>query len=306
MAAIESSANVDAGVAHHDTAPSEPAWKRTPQQLADAVAAALADPLTINDYGQLAPTKPQATDMEALLESGPVRALATSIAGIIGRLREADPRVAARKPTRLEKLTGANTERVVLYHVARSTLDTEIETARIRAVAARIAIRQMDASVSVIEDEICQLDQIIEAAKAYLRAHPNAGRGEVGALHDSPRERLERRIANLGVLRLSHVQVKAQMALAKGNAVDLLDRFAESVDVLVPVWRQNAIGIANGRDLDPEQIASATGAHDNLLRELSKLQKPAAPNGALAQHDIPLVAAGEVQHLLQHVSRTMQ
>lgn len=283
MAATETSDVVEAAIAHHDTALSEPGWKRAPQQLADAVASALADPLTINDYGQLAPTQPQGTDMEALLESGPVRALATSIADIIGRLRAADPRVASRRPTRLEKLTGANTERVVKYHVARSTLDAEIEKARIRAVAARIAIRQMDASVDLIEDEIAQLDQSIEAAKDYLRAHPNAGRGEVGALHDSPRERLERRITNLGVLRLSHVQVKAQMALAKGNAVDLLDRFGESVDVLVPVWRQNAIGIANGRDLDPEQIASATGAHDNLLRELSKLQKPTAPNGATSR-----------------------
>lgn len=283
MAATEPSDVAEAAIAHHDTALSEPSWKRTPQQLADAVASALADPLTINDYGQLAPTQPQGTDMEALLESGPVRALATSIADIIGRLRAADPRVASRRPTRLEKLTGANTERVVKYHVARSTLDAEIEKARIRAVAARIAIRQMDASVDLIEDEIAQLDQSIEAAKDYLRAHPNAGRGEVGALHDSPRERLERRITNLGVLRLSHVQVKAQMALAKGNAVDLLDRFGESVDVLVPVWRQNAIGIVNGRDLDPEQIASATGAHDNLLRELSKLQKPTAPNGATSR-----------------------
>lgn len=60
-----------------------------------------------------------------------------------------------------------------------------------------------------------------------------------------------------------------QMKLARAQAVDMLDRFTETVSVLVPVWRQNTLALITTKNMSPELIASATRAHQELMRNLS-------------------------------------
>jgi len=59
------------------------------------------------------------------------------------------------------------------------------------------------------------------------------------------------------------------MKLSRAQAVDLLDRFQETVTVLVPVWRQHALALLTTKHMSPAMIAAASKAHQDLLASLA-------------------------------------
>ena len=137
---------------------------------------------------------------------------------------------------------------------------------------------QIEARSSTVREGVLQLDQLREAQARYiqqLEAHLAAGKAfaaelpvDAMALTDSPRERLLRRLTNLAALLASTEMSQLQLQLARGNALALLDRCSEVVQVLLPMWQQSRRALFATRSTDPALIAAAQQAHQRLLQSL--------------------------------------
>ena len=59
------------------------------------------------------------------------------------------------------------------------------------------------------------------------------------------------------------------MKLTRAQAIDMLDRVNETVDVLVPVWRQHSLTLITTKHMSPSLVAEASRAHKALMASLS-------------------------------------
>src|SRR5690606_38531345 len=92
------------------------------------------------------------------------------------------------------------------------------------------------------QHEVVALKLYIQAGREFLDENPLVGAVQAGDMEfDRPRERLARKLANLSTLVASHELSVNQMKLSRAQAVDMLDRFRETVSILVPVWRQHTL-----------------------------------------------------------------
>jgi len=60
-----------------------------------------------------------------------------------------------------------------------------------------------------------------------------------------------------------------QMKLTKAQALDMQDRFNETISVLVPVWRQHTLALITNGKMSPAMVAEATKAHSALMKSLA-------------------------------------
>jgi hypothetical protein len=93
-----------------------------------------------------------------------------------------------------------------------------------------------------VADAIRAVDARIAQARGWLEAHPEAGAAP--GIVASPRERLQQRLMQLETARASWTTGAAQLALLRDQSLDLLARYQRIRDVLLPAWRQQALGEA--------------------------------------------------------------
>jgi hypothetical protein len=209
-------------------------------------------------------------DFSDLMESGPVSALADRISGIVAKLSEADPQKIAKPANWIERILGSAIERQVKYTAARRSLDKQIADTEAVAQRVRDTISALSKMVAAHAEEAQKLKAHIQAGREFLDENPEAGLVLEGDMQfDRPRERFARKLANLATLLSSHEMSVMQMKLTRASAVDMLDRFSETVSVLVPVWRQHTLSLLTTKHMDQQMVAEATKAHQALMRSLS-------------------------------------
>ncbi|MBD8828990.1 toxic anion resistance protein [Pseudomonas sp. CFBP 13602] len=210
-------------------------------------------------------------DFSNLMEAGSVSALADRISGIVAKLSEADPQRIAKPANWLERFTGSAIERQAKYTAARKSLDSQIADTEAVAQRVRDTVAALTKMVAGHADEAHKLKAYIQAGREFLDENPDAGRVLDGDMEfDRPRERFARKLANLATLLSSHEMSVMQMKLTRASAVDMLDRFNETVSVLVPVWRQHTLSLLTTKHMDQKMVAEATKAHQALMRSLSQ------------------------------------
>lgn len=231
------------------------------------------DTSKIGQYGASDKRSKNMSDIAQLMETSPVTKLADKIKEIVAGLNQADPQKIAAKPSRWAVLLGKSTETIVLYQAARQSLEEIIKDATVVSEQVRAAVGAIDAMLAEHDNDIDELRLYIQAGKEYLQENPTEGVNDSSGIEnitfESPRDRFARKLTNLDTLLSSHLFSVAQMQLARAQALDLLDRFQETVTVLVPVWRQTTLALVTSSKMSPESIAAATRAHEALLKSLA-------------------------------------
>ena len=229
------------------------------------------NPLTIAGYGSLQKDNQTAKALDEKLQTNPVGRLAESISAIVARLADADPKKLTAPPSWFGGITGQALETRVRYEVARRDLDGVVEDAQAVAQEVRDALALMELVMATHDEDAAELQMHIDAGRAFLASNLDAGEPAAGGTEfDRPRERFARRLANLATLHSSQALSVIQMRLTKAAAVDMLDRFTETVDVLMPVWRDHATNLTNTKNMSPARVAEATKAHEALVRGLAQ------------------------------------
>lgn len=229
------------------------------------------DTSLIGSYGSAEAGTKAMTQYSDLMEGSPVTKLAEKIGEIVTKLADADPQRVAKKPTWVERFTGQSVETHVRYQVARKQLDELLGDAEGIAQRVRDTLTALDALLTSHRDEVQRLTAHIQAGRDYLNENPEAGKPVPGSLEfDNPRERFARKLANLATLLASHEMSVTQMKLTRAQAVDMLDRFNETVAVLVPVWRQHTLALLTSKSMNPAMVVEATKAHQALMRSLAQ------------------------------------
>ncbi len=177
----------------------------------------------------------------------------------------------AKQPTRLDRWLGRGLERQVRYRAARQTLDQLLLDAEGNAQGVRDSIQLLNRMIASHEAEAAQIKTLIQAGREYLDENPEAGLPLAGEIaFDKPRERFARKLANLATLLASHELSVNQMKLTRAQATDMLDRFQETVSVLVPVWRQHTLTLISTKTMNQALVAEATQAHQALMSSLAQ------------------------------------
>lgn len=241
----------------------------------EVIPALFRNPLTIAEYGSLQKNDQDVKALDAKMQDNPVGRLAETIATIVSKLTDADPKKIAVAPSWFGGLTGQAVETKIRYEVARRDLDSLVVNAQGVAQTVRDALALMDRAMSTHDADAAELQMYIDAGRAFLASNLEAGAPTGGATEfDRPRERFARRLANLATLHSSQALSVIQMRLTKATAVDMLDRFTETVEVLVPLWRHHALNLTNTKNMNPAMVAEATRAHEALVRGLAKSLEP--------------------------------
>ncbi|MCD0253136.1 toxic anion resistance protein [Xanthomonas campestris pv. campestris] len=241
------------------------------QLKATTLPALFAGASEIGEYGNTATSAAMLQSVAQMMEAGSAAKLAASIAAIVTGLSDADPQKIARKPSFADRLLGREIEREVRYRVARQSIDQLLEQAEVHADGVRRTIRAIDQLIAEHAGESERLKMLLQAGREYLAENPDAGvHVDPSMEFDRPRERFARKLANLATLLTSHDMSHMQMKLARAQAIDMLDRFAETVTVLVPVWRQHTLALVTTSRMRPELVKAATEAHQALMRSLAK------------------------------------
>lgn len=229
-----------------------------------------ANPEKIGEYGVREDMKANLDKLSALMERGSVGKLADTIAKILQKMADASPEQIAKPAGWLTRMLGGELEKTARYHLARKTLEELIAEAQGQAQGVSDTVKQINVLIETHGAEAAHLSNHIQAAKEFLDENPEAGVVAVGSVEfDRPRERLARRVANLSTLLASHEMNIMQMKLSRAQAVDLLDRFNQTVTVLVPVWRQHALNLITTKAISPDLVKQASLAHQNLMDSLS-------------------------------------
>ncbi|EMN3634458.1 protein KlaA [Pseudomonas aeruginosa] len=227
-------------------------------------------PSKLGEYGPVANSREGIKQLEKLMEAGAAAALADDIAQILTKMSDASPERIARKPKWHERLLGSSVEKKIRYQVARSTLESMLERAEGNAQSVADTVTVIGQVIDSHQQEAETLKVYIKAGREFLDENPLVGAVQAGDLEfDRPRERLARKLANLSTLVASHELSVNQMKLSRAQAVDMLDRFRETVSVLVPVWRQHTLTLISTNNMSPAMVEQASKAHQALMASLS-------------------------------------
>ncbi len=230
-----------------------------------------AHPAKLGEYGATADGSATLSQLSDLMERGSMGALAGLIAEILASMAKASPEQISKQPSWLDRLLGGAVERQVVYQVARKKLEQQLAEAEGLAQGVRDTVNSINSMIATQQEEAVALKIFIQAGREFLDENPMVGVAKEGELtFDRPRERLARKLANMATLLASHELSINQMKLSRAQALDMLDRFRETVTVLVPVWRQHTLTLITTKNMSPEMVKAASQAHQALMKSLSE------------------------------------
>lgn len=221
----------------------------------------------IGNYGRLLNSDAvnQALDISM---TSPSTILAEKLQAIVEKLNMADPSILQVTPTYWQKLTGSHLAKIVRFEAINKTADQLISEASDVANKVTQLANSMRKAFHDHEHEMAFLKVHIEAGERFLTENPSTM--EKSALDiESPGERFRKRIQNLKALLASKEMHSVQIRLVIAQAIDIVDRFCQVRDVLVPVWLHHVQKLKYGVNNNPELINSALKAQDALVKGLT-------------------------------------
>lgn len=230
-----------------------------------------ANPAKLGEYGNENDNSIKIDELSDLMEAGSLGALANKIAEILSKMSDASPEKITRQATWIERMLGGEVEKQVRYQVARSTLERLLVEAEGYAQGVRDTVQAINRTIGGHSAKAQNLKILIQAGREFLEENPFIGEVKDGEMQfDRPRERFARKLANLSTLLASHELSVSQMKLSRAQAIDMLDRFQETVTVLVPVWRQHTLTLITTKHMSPAMVEEASRAHAALMASLSR------------------------------------
>ncbi|MEG0182677.1 MAG: protein klaA [Stenotrophomonas sp.] len=220
------------------------------------------------DIGRYGPPDLAHASAEPAWQDGSANALARVLAELVTRLSEHDPNALLQRARWWDRFTGADIEQRLRRRIAMgSNVEVLAEIER-QAIAVRASVDRLDAQLIEHDVQGVRLQTYIDAGVQFLQELPaDASGADDAPLPDRPVERLQRRLANLTALLASHSMSRVQVQLARSAAIDLLDRYSETVQILLPIWRQTIQALHNSDNASAQMVASA----DQLKRALQAL-----------------------------------
>lgn len=199
----------------------------------------------------------------------PTAALLHSLAAILDVLDAADARRSARRVGVIGRLLGRDL-------VARAHPDPADARVRVRLAHAAAQSAQLEDDLAALQATAAQLAQATRELQAFVQQRQAAANTfdphDEAAPRDPPlRQRLSYLAAIVDAWRLS----SAQIELAIAHARQLLERYAQTRDLLVPLWRQQATAAAEGRRLREQDAGRAADLRHSLRLQLQTLRTTA-------------------------------
>jgi hypothetical protein len=224
------------------------------------------------DIGRYGPADLASASAEPAWQDGSANALAQALAELVSRLSEHDPNALLQRAGWWERFTGADIEERLRRRIAMGSNGDVLARIEREAIAVRASVDRLEAQLLEHDVQGVRLQVYIDAGVQFLQELPAATDSVDDApVLDRPVERLQRRVANLTALLASHSMSRMQVQLARSNAIDLLDRYSETVQILLPIWRQTIQALHNSDNASPQMIASAAQAQDQLKQALQQL-----------------------------------
>ncbi|MEN5191499.1 hypothetical protein [Luteimonas sp. TWI414] len=172
-----------------------------------------------------------AIDIETALEAGPPAQLVERLRAVHLAMRADAPRALRRSAGLLGRLFGRDV-----------TLQAEASALAARlGILLRDADRAADVLAAHLDGQRACLDRV-EAALAALRGAAAGAGPAVDEADEAAGLALDRRRQHLRDVAEAHALSARQLALLHAQGLSLLDRYRNIREVLVPVWRQRALG----------------------------------------------------------------
>lgn len=254
-------------------APPLPAAPASVAQLRDEVLPALFAARV--DIGRYGPPGLASASAEPAWQDGSTAALARALAELVARLGEQDPRALLQQTGWWQRFTGADIEARLRRRIAMGSNTALLAEIERQAVAVRRSVDALEALLRGHDGLSTQLQVYIDAGLQFLQQQPADSSNDDDPLRlDRPVERLQRRLTNLTALQGSHAMSRMQLQLARRNAIELLDRYTETVEILLPIWRQTILALQNTDNASVQMVASAAQAQDRLMQAVRQLLQP--------------------------------
>lgn len=218
------------------------------------------DEASIDLLGRLAKS-PEVAD--TALTQRPGSDMGAMLRSLVDALKRVNVKALLKTEGFLSRLTGADVEARLRFEVAVKELSNRQDELRAKAAEARSMRKTLQTALSQILAAQPQLECAIEEGRRTLHRDNTAD--------TFTRQRFERRLANLSVLHASNAMTCQQIGIAEKNLSLMIDRFCEVDTVIFPLWRREALAIAQARQplsLKSERVESFLEAHNQFLEKL--------------------------------------
>lgn len=215
---------------------------------ADAPPVDLEDALAVVGYGAAALDQALEARLADALDHAPAAALVMRLEELRRAMLADDPRASRRGIGLIGRLMGRDVHAETEAAQLRDRLGVLLAQADREAGALRDRVVMQKALQSEVRQAVARIDATIATARGWLDAHPDAGATQ--GIVASPRQRLQQRLQQLDTVQASWSIGADQLALLRDQSLELLARYQRIRDVLLPAWRQHALGnaaLAGGR-----------------------------------------------------------
>ena len=241
------------------------------------IPALMLNPMLIGEYGKFQADKARDGVIDRLLGVSPSTGLSESIRSVVLCLVDADPKTVSHKPGFWSKFTGSADAGRVRFEVAKGSIETLLANATKEADRVRTIVASIDGLIQQLLEETVFIELHVQAAHQFMAS---GGRGEDATRQaangyelETVKERFYRRVLSLQALNLSFSQTIEQLRLLKHQLIDVLDRFDETSQVLLPLWRQSMLALGLQQHATGEQLHRAIHAHETLRKSLASIKQ---------------------------------
>lgn len=206
-----------------------------------------------------------------IAQVSPVTLLAKRLEDIARLLYNADPNVLKVQPSILSRFTGAHLAKVVRFESANKSVEELLADAERVAKSAVELTQGLKQTLQSHLSELCWIKAHHAAGVEFLDANPSVGLPQSALDFGNPRDRFEKRLQNLATLAHSKEMHTVQINLVISNAEQIVDRFYQVRDMLVPIWKQRVQTLKHGINNSADVINSANDAHAELINGLAEI-----------------------------------
>ncbi|MCD9029852.1 hypothetical protein LDO26_16805 [Luteimonas sp. BDR2-5] len=228
--------------------------------------------LAIAGYGDDALAALAAIDVEAALDASPAAVLVQRLGALHLAMRADDARGLRRKVGLIGRLLGRDVALQADADALAARIGVLLRDVDRAADALATHAAAQQACIDAVEAGCARLAQVEAEGQARLDAMPAAA----DTLPGDAAAQLARRLDHLRTVLTTHALTARQLALLRAQSTALLARHRNIRDVLVPAWRQRALGAG--------AVAGAVQARDAAAIEAQIASELAGMTATLDSH----------------------
>lgn len=192
--------------------------------------------------------------------------LSQAVEAILQRLQQSGVILQTRRYSRWQRWLGLDLERQARQDDLYYTLDRQVKVAHQLSQQ----VQRADQGVLAQLDELTQLRldmaHMVAAAEQFVQRP---------GLDTHFQQRLQQKISTLLTAQLSHDLALAQLQLVRQVNLNVLDRFYETIAILIPAWQQQQLSLQQQHV--PGQLAQLNASRQQLLHTLNQMTPAVCP-----------------------------